>query len=181
MIERGKDMYSQVKSKKAVSVIIGYVLLVSFAVVIGLIVFQWMKTYVPQEDLNCPDGVSIFIENYTCSGNSLEITLKNNGKFSIGGYFIYATNSPEQELATIDLSKNNTKSSSRIGNVIKLGAMTPRNAFEANNESVEKYDITGITKIYSIEILPVRWQTEKNRNILVSCKDVEIKETIECN
>jgi len=173
-------MYTPVKSKKAVSVIIGYVLLVSFGIVIGVIVFQWMKTYVPQDDLNCPDGVSIFIESYACSLNSLNITLRNNGKFDIGGYFIYATDSPEEELATIDLSKNNTDNSSKVGLVIKLGTPTPKNAFEANDEETDKYDITGIEDIYSIEVLPIRWQTEKNRVTLVSCKDAKIKEIIEC-
>jgi len=184
MIKEEKDMYTPVKSKKAVSVIIGYVLLVSFGIVIGVIVYQWMKTYVPQDDLNCPDGVSMFIESYDCSPNSLNITFKNNGKFDIGGYFIYATNSSEQTLATIDLSARNTNTGSRFGNtsVILIGMIDSAtlNDFGANKEETDKYNTTGLGTIYSVEVLPIRWQTEKNRVILVSCKDAKIKETIEC-
>ena len=178
-------MYFQVKSKKAVSVIIGYVLLVTFAVIIGVIVYQWMKTYVPQEDLNCPDGVSIFIEDYSydCSSKILIINFKNNGKFNIGGYFIHATSSPEQELATIDLSKNNTDTTSVIvgSTGIKFGLIGIDNSLKPNDVETERYNLTGTVNIYSIEILPIRWQKEKNRNILVSCKDTKIIEGIECD
>ena len=174
-------MFFQGKSKKGVSVIIGYVLLVTFAVVIGLIVFQWMKSYVPQDDLVCPDGVSLFINNYECSSNMLTLNLKNNGKFDIGGYFIYATDSPEEKLATIDISKNNTDSYARIKPIgIKFGTIVPGNSLEPDEEETDIYNLTGINNIYSIEILPIRWQTERNRNILVSCTDAKIREIISC-
>lgn len=173
------------KSKKGVSIIIGYVLLVTFAIVIGLIVFQWMKSYVPKEDLLCPDGVSIFIKNYACSSNILTINLKNNGKFDVGGYFIYATDSPNEELATIDLSKNNTDVSSRIKPLgIKFGRIAQiiaGNTFEPDEEEIEIYNLTGISNLFSIEIIPLRWQKEKNRNVIVSCKDAKISEIIKCD
>jgi len=172
-------MFFQVKSKRAVSVMVGYVLLITFAAIIGIIVYQWMKTYIPQEDLNCPDGVSIFIEDYTCSLNTLTLNFKNNGKFSIGGYFIYVTDSPEEELAIIELSKNNTDASSIINNVIKFGEVG-NNSLKPNEKQTDVYTLVGINNIYSVEILPIRWQKEKNRNILVSCKDAKIRETIEC-
>ena len=49
-------------NKKGVSVIIGYVLLIAFAILISAGVYAWLKTYVPREPLNCPDGVSIFVK-----------------------------------------------------------------------------------------------------------------------
>lgn len=175
-------MYTQAKSKKAVSVIVGYVLLITFAVIIGVIVFRWMKTYVPQEDINCPDGVSLFIESYQydLDTHSLILNLKNNGKFNIGGYFIYATDSPEKELATIDISKYNVDVNSRLKPYgIKFGGLTPRNALSPNRNETEVYNLTELNKeIYSVEILPIRWQVEKNRIVLVSCKDAKIKEII---
>jgi hypothetical protein len=180
-----RDMFFQDKSKRGMSVIIGYVLLVTFAIVIGLIVFQWMKSYVPQEDLLCPDGVSVFIKSYGCSSDVLSIILKNNGKFDIGGYFIYATDSPTEELATIDISKNNTDSSSILKpSGIKFGriaSIIPGNTLEPNEEEIEIYNLTGIENLYSIEILPIRWQKEKNRNVIVSCKDAKITEIIKCD
>lgn len=182
MKQEAKSMFSQ--DKKGVSVIIGYVLLITFAAVIGVIVFQWMKTYVPQDQLSCPDGVSIFIDNYNCSSNILTITFKNNGNFDIGGYFIYATRSAEEELATIDLSKNNTQVSSRLNPLgIKFGnaaSIVTKNSFTPDAEETDQYNITGIS-LYSIEILPIRWQESRNRNVLVSCSDAKISEIIQCH
>ena len=174
-------MYTQVKSKKGISVIIGYVLLITFAVVIGAIIYQWMKTYVPQEELNCPDGASIFIEDYSydCASN-LTLYLKNNGKFDLGGYIIYATNSPGIDVATIDLSQNNTNKSLILQPTgIKFNEIE-NNSLNSGEIKREEYNLAGIGKIYSIEILPIRWQVEKNKKILTNCKDAKIREIIQC-
>lgn len=88
------------KNKKAVSIMIGYILLVTAAVVMGVIVYQWLKTYVPKEAIECPDDVSLFIKDYTCNNLTKELTLalQNNGKFSIAGYFIHVKNDSAQNL-----------------------------------------------------------------------------------
>jgi len=178
-------MYTLDKSKKGVSVIVGYVILISFAIVIGIIVYQWMKTYIPEEDITCPDGVSVFIENYdyNLNSNMLTLNIKNNGKFDIGGYFIYATDDPDELLATVDLSKYNIESFSilkplgvRFGPALNPGS---RNSLEPNDNEIEIYNLTNLSKtIYSVEILPIRWQIEKNKLITVSCTDGKIKEKI---
>ena len=85
---------------------IGYVLLVAIAIIMSMIVFQFIRTYVPKDIVDCPDGVSVFIQEikYDCDADTLDITIKNNGRFSIAGYFIHATTEEGQELATFDLS-----------------------------------------------------------------------------
>jgi hypothetical protein len=173
----------QKKSKKAVSVIIGYVLLITFAVIIGVVVYKWMKTYVPQEELNCPGETSLFIKNvnYNCSNNILTLTLINNGKFDIGGYFIYASNSPDKKLATIDLTLNQTELTAQMQPYgIKLGSFADKNSLGPGDEEIETYNITGIGKIYSVEIVPIRWQTEDRKMTLASCKDAKVKESVYC-
>ena len=89
---------------------IGYVDLITTAIIISSIVYQHLKTYIPSEDSKCPDGISIFVaeKTYDCANKQLDLTIKNNGRFNIGGYFISATNSPNQEVATSDLSKYDT-------------------------------------------------------------------------
>ena len=89
------------KDKKAVSVLIGYVLLVVFAVILAAIVYQWLRTYVPTEGLNCPDGTSIFISETSYCDNQLNLTLKNNGRFDVSGYFLHASNSSGEDIGTI--------------------------------------------------------------------------------
>ncbi|HTY43911.1 MAG TPA: hypothetical protein VMC80_01590, partial [Patescibacteria group bacterium] len=58
-------------SKKGVSEMIGYVILITIALVMGAIVFAWIKSYVPADSLTCPDGVSISVRdfNYDCKSS----------------------------------------------------------------------------------------------------------------
>ena len=71
-------------NKKAVSNIIGYLLLVAIVIVISMIVYQWLKTYVPTDAIQCDEGVSIGIDdyNYDCEDNALNLTIKNSGRFT---------------------------------------------------------------------------------------------------
>ena len=68
-------------SKRGVSVVIGYVLLVSVAVVLGGVMYAWMKSYVPKESLDCPEGSALSIKSYVynCSDPSrINLTIVNN-------------------------------------------------------------------------------------------------------
>ena len=167
------------KNKKAVSVMIGYVLLISAAIFLSVIVYAWLKTYVPKAALECPETTSIFIKNYLCDSDELQITLKNNGKFNLTGYFIRATNSPEQELATIDLSSKLSEGGIKVGNSI-LFKEGNENTLGPNSEKTHKFDLTEIGPIYSIEIIPIRYQEQDNKIRLVSCGDAKIKEELTC-
>lgn len=166
--------------KKAVSPIIGYVLLITFVIILGVIVYNWMKTYVPSEDLACPDGTSIFIKDYTCSGTNLTITLKNNGKFNVGGYFIYVATSANQELATTDLSVYYVNEIYRLNPGVKFSGEL--NSLAPMEERTEEFNLTGFEgTIYSIEIVPIRWQENGRLNQVVSCSSASVSEEISCS
>jgi len=159
------------------SIMIGYVLLITFVIFMGVIIYNWMKGYVPQEDLNCPDDVSLFIKDYDCSTTQLNLTLKNNGKFQVGGYFIRATNSPQQGLAIIDLSFNITTGET----VLTPTGVKINNSLDPAQEVTHKFDISHVTPlVYSIEIIPLRWQEQNRRKRMVICKDAKIREDLIC-
>lgn len=167
-------------NKKAVSIMIGYVLLVTISIVMGIIIYQWIKTYVPSDDIECPEGVSLFIKQYIydCNNNQLNLTLKNNGVFSLAGYFIYGSNKTDEELATIDLS-NFTKLGQGKGGTVLLDT---KNSFNPNEEIVNVFSLidSGIGQVNSINIIPVRFQEEDNKNRFVSCGSSKIEELINC-
>jgi len=171
------------KNKRGISIMVGYVLLVSFAVFMGVIVYQWMKTFVPKEALECPEGTSLFIKDYTynCSTKELDLVLTNNGRFNIGGYFIHATISPEQELATEDLSRFSHQD--KVGNIIRFFSGSVDNPLRPNYEETHIFDLSNASfaQIYSIEIIPVRWQIEDNKKERVSCGESKIEEIIYCS
>ncbi len=174
-------MWLQAK-KKGVSIMIGYVLLVTCAIVIGVFVYQWIITYVPADALDCPDEVSIFIKDYTydCDDSRLDLILKNNGLFNIAGYFIHATNDSNQTLAIIDLS-NYTNLGKNKGGTVLFGTSS-ENSFEPNDERTNIFDLSDsdIGQIYSIEIIPMRFQEEEGKMRFVSCGGSRVKEEVSC-
>ncbi len=168
------------RNRKGVSPMIGYILLVTFVIVLGVLVYGWMKTYIPQNELNCPDGTSLFIKDYACSNSSLNLTIKNNGKFSVGGYFLYASTLPDQELATEDLTYYLTENYSMLApSGIKFSGEF--NSLLPNSEEIDEFNLINFEgTIYSIELVPIRWQKEGRVNRIVSCQDSRIKESISC-
>ncbi|MFH1151556.1 MAG: fibrinogen-like YCDxxxxGGGW domain-containing protein [Nanoarchaeota archaeon] len=169
------------KNKKGLSIMIGYVLLITGVIVMSTIVYQGLKTYVPKEVLDCPDGTSIFIKEINCIDNAgnftLDLTLKNNGRFNIAGYFIRATDNINQELAIVDLSKNIDRQAYQMDNMIRFDpygddVMTP------GDELTNTFNLDG--NIYSIEIIPTRFQEEEGKIRLASCGSAKVKEKVVC-
>ena len=170
------------RDKRAISIMIGYVLLISTAVIMSVVVYQWLKTYVPSESLECPSEVSLFIKSYTCDLDELSITLKNNGNFNIAGYLIRASTQEGQEIAATDLSNSLKEEQGGItyqsSSVLFTGEGD--NSLTPNDEATNVFDVSEIANIYFIELIPMRFQTEKNKVRLASCSGKKIKEEIIC-
>ena len=170
------------KNKRGVSVIIGYVVLITFGIILSIIVYNYLKTFVPTEISDCPDGVSLFIKEYDCVANgTLSLTIKNNGRFNVNGYFIRGGDTGS-EIATIDLSSNfsdvNTGHYVKAHNTIYFD-LNATKEFKPNDEQVGNFNLT---RTYSfIEIIPVRYQTEENVQKFVTCGNAKIKETLTCS
>jgi len=160
--------------KKGISIMVSYVLLVVFVIIIGALVYQWLKTYVPAQALECPDGVSIFIKDadFNSSNSQLIIILRNNGRFNLAGYFIHATNSSNQELPTIDLSVylNDTLSQGMVFGNSVLFFEIGDNLFQPGSEKSYFFDIPrSIGEPHLIRITPTRFQDVDERERFVSC------------
>lgn len=168
------------ESRKGVSVMVSYILLVVFLIIISGIVYQWLKTYVPRQALECPDGTSLFIKEaaFDPVNSQLAITLRNNGRFDLAGYFVYATNSSDQELPTIDLSGylNESEGSGIIlGNSV-LFFEGGSNLFSPDSEDTYLFDIpVSVGEPSSIRIIPTRFQEVEGKSRFVSCGDARVE------
>ncbi|MCH7568904.1 MAG: hypothetical protein IIA87_05805 [Nanoarchaeota archaeon] len=76
------------RDRKGISLMIGYVLLIVIAIGLSIAVFAYLKLYLPRNQPQCPDDVSLTIEWVTCSGGNVELTLTNRGLFSVDGAYI---------------------------------------------------------------------------------------------
>jgi hypothetical protein len=180
------------KKKKGVSEMIGYILLVTVGIAMSVLVFAWLKGYVPNDSVECSDGVSLFIKQYTydCNTKILTIQMKNNGRFSLSGYLIHATTQPNQELATEDLAKIAFYHGTFIGNgEVKFGngASTATNSFTPSSEETDSithvFDLSSatFTQIYSIEIVPTRYETINGKEKVATCTKAKIKQDLVCS
>ena len=169
----------KIRDKKAMSAIIGYVLLISFAIIIGGLTYSWMKTYVPRGDLKCPDDVSIFVDEGNCTNNggnyTLEIEIKNNGMFNVGGYNIYVSNKTGE------------------GNIYGIGSYLKEYALQKEGSLVVLENPHGpgdskiLTfreipwKVKAIEITPIRFEERgEGKKEITNCGNARIIEEINC-
>jgi FlaG/FlaF family flagellin (archaellin) len=178
------SLYNFLRNRKGVSMIIGYVLLVAVSIVMSVIVYQWIKTYVPTESLKCSEGTSVFIRtiNYNCENSTLAITLKNNGKFSINGVYVRVSNVSDGELATIDLSSRlidggAISANSIIFSELVENALTPT---EPSNLKLISFNVSGLGQLYKIEIVPIRLQEIDDKKRSVSCGESTASEILTC-
>lgn len=160
---------------------IGYVLLVTFAIVMAAGIYTWMKTYVPSDIYSCPEGTSIFIKDYTCTNESMTITLKNNGRFDLAGIFVHASNQSGSEIATYDLSSGLSEGGINLQNsIIFIAGST--NTMAPGDEKGIIIDLPSVFSgtPYLLEIIPVRFQEEKGKLRFVSCGDSQVAQDLNC-
>jgi FlaG/FlaF family flagellin (archaellin) len=150
----------QIKMKKAVSPMIGYVLLIGIVIVISGMVYLTIKTYVPVDEVKCDEGVSIMIGNAECDSDNdrIILTLKNNGRFDLEGYTVKATTAEGQKIPGLDFSKKS------FGIPLEIGA--------EYTETIELND----KKIYSILVTPILVEGKK----LIDCGDASVRQDLKC-
>jgi hypothetical protein len=101
------------KDKRAVSIIVSYVLLISITIALSVLVYNWLRFYVDEDEVSeCSTDVSLIIQDYFCVKNNsggpgyLEITLKNKGLFTIDGYALRVHDDPDAEFGFYTLDES---------------------------------------------------------------------------
>ena len=173
------------KNKLGISLMIGYILLISFGLVISPLVYQVLKTYIPKQSLNCDEGVSISLNGLYCysphPGNyTLNMNIKNNGRFNISGYFIHAKKNSSQKLATLDISNFLNSGSPNQTNISNSIVFSP-NPLAPTKSLLAVFN--NLQKIYSVTVIPFRYQKYKVRNnkeTFVVCENAKITSKVNC-
>jgi hypothetical protein len=179
-------LLSIIKNKKAISVMVGYILLVTLGMVMAVMVYGYLKTYVPSDPLDCPPGTSLMLKEQNCANYQLNLTIKNNGKFNIEGMMIMASTSPGQEIATHDLTQylNNqtgdgVNAVNNLGNYILYSHEENEN-MKPNDEKFYVFNLNDTFTYYNVEIIPIRFQDEKSTKRYVLCSEGKLKEELNC-
>ena len=183
---RQKPTIFLIKNRRGLSVVIGYVLLIVISISMSIIVYNWLIPIIPKDLPKCSEGTSIFIRDiaYSCTpgAETLNITVKNSGDFSVNGYSIRVSNvSDLDSLAVIDISSRvllggKISGNSIVFNELIYNYLTPD---EPTNVRMTSFNVTGYGQLYKVEIIPTRLQEYGNRKISVRCGDA-IKEVLVC-
>jgi hypothetical protein len=101
------------KNKKGVSILIGYVLLIVIVLSGSVVIYQYMKSFVPQNEAECDVDVNLIVRSYTCDAISktLVLTIQNKGLFNVPAMNLRASDVEGGELATKVLGLNGSFSS----------------------------------------------------------------------
>lgn len=179
-------------NKKGASVIIGYVLLVTLGLVMSGIAYNYLKTYVPQEIIDCPADASLFIQEWDCNGDILNITIKNNGKFNLDGFFIHSADNAKDEIATdnlIYIFDGDSSDNALVQDSLKYIriSMGKPNYLKPGKTNSYWFDFgitpsSGNTIAHSkiIEITPTILKFDNGYSELALCSNAKIRQTIEC-
>lgn len=187
LVPRTDNSRGPFSNKKGASVIIGYILLITFGLVMSGIAFNYLKTYVPQDIVSCPDDASLFIKEYDCTGGILNITLKNNGKFNLDGFIIYSAPDINDEIATDNLQKNFMNDSGLTAlaadadtKYIKFH-IAKKNNFKPTESSSYWFNLNDPIVVSNlIEITPTIIKEEEGKIDLALCSDAQIRQKITC-
>lgn len=186
-------------SKKGLSPIIAYVILVVIVITTSLVVYPWLQTYLAVSPDSCPEGVSIYLNKISCESDTnvyyLNLTIKNNGRFGIGGYFInfrgvdnklipwndenILLKESQANIASGDIGQKNLRPGVQFigSNSDATGAQTNVNPLNPDG-AIESFFILN-SEVVSVELIPYRWEGEKKR--LVSCGKAIIRDNVYCN
>ncbi len=180
--------------KKGVSPLISYILLIVVGITMGLVIYGWLRTYVPAEITKCDQDVSLQVTRYTydCTNKIFKLEIKNNGRFNVGGYLIRATNDSSQDVANVPLGRYYNKTSfTYIPSTSFLVSPSLSNDLEPEKDWSLENNLFNLTRtgipafqgnITKIQITPIRIiTTSRGTKAPAICSDATITERISCS
>lgn len=158
------------KNKKALSEIISYVMLITLTLVIAGGVYVWVKFYLPSTNPSqeCPEEVSLVINNYYCTSDKIGLELKNNGNFNISGFIILVSDqtssSPYLPLNAAD--NYDLRLGLNIQGTLYFAKQKRPGEKEWINFSRIPYSLTNLIAIKKIQIEPFLTNPENGKMLL---------------
>jgi len=185
---RIKKMRLKKKDKKAVSMMISYVILITIAIAMAITIYAWLKLVANVEPLpDCGEGTSIVINDYVCGNDKLRLSLKNNGRFTIDGFTIQIGNNPEREPIT-HLLPFSSSDFSVEGYFVFFPPLAPgesRDAVFGNKEKTQdgREIFLSYEEIVNLKIQPyIFYESEGIKQTKIFCAEGVIKQAIQdCN
>ncbi|MFH1501308.1 MAG: hypothetical protein ABIE22_05190 [archaeon] len=164
----------RITGKKGVSLIVAYVLLIVIALSLSAVVYAWLRGYLPSYGGECPDEAAVVVIDYDCSSPgfpNINITLRNQGRFSVGGFLVKGGNSSTSlaiyPLVDIDHYFEETP------------GMFYVHDFKPGVEISQGFDYRNLNRIDKVEIQPFMYDDTDPSKDPVLCERAVVVQSIE--
>src|SRR3989344_1458688 len=156
------------KNKRGVSLMVAYALLVIIAVSISVIVYPYLKEYLPLDTPECPEDMTLIVESAVCdtTDEELIVSLSNRGLFTVPAAFIRLGDIDRE----IRFQANNGIEFFPQGPLIP-GAKTNLTAYNITDIFNKTEEQNGLI----LEVQPAIFEDHK----LIPCEDAVISQKIE--
>jgi hypothetical protein len=180
-----KQMRNKKYNKKAISLMLSYVLLISMVIVTSAAVYLWMKDVMTGSSSisDCEEETSLILENYICDNatNLISFNFKNNGRFNVNGVVIKISNETDR-YPVIILKKDNYDSVdmvARQGKFVFDNPLKPEDSIflKLKNQDVKDNTISTIKRISMQPFI-----TDEKTKEIILCTQLKIEQEIDnCN
>lgn len=158
------------QDKKALSEIVGYVILILIAITLSLLVYGFMKNLLPKFSQECPSEISLAVDDYACDvvEKKIALDIKNTGTYNVEGFIIKAKNKTEG-LAINPLEQ--------IGSLGEQGSVFTEPILKPGEIQAYEFSYARHRRIEQIEIEPFKIIPKQAAPAL--CKEAVITQSIE--
>ena len=87
-------------NKRGLSEIVAYAIMIAIAISLSVAVYAWLRPLVDSKPaVDCKEGTSVYLESYSCPapGNTIILTIKNNGGFNVTGVIVKVSDDVAKE------------------------------------------------------------------------------------
>jgi len=85
-------------NKRGISEIVAYAIMIAIAISLAVAVYAWLHDVIkPDPAIDCNEGTSVYLQNYSCSLNQITLNIKNNGGFDVDGVIVKISNDASSE------------------------------------------------------------------------------------
>lgn len=158
-------------TKKGLSEIVAYVLLIVIALGLSVAVFSYLKVFIPKEKPECSSDINIIVSDYICSvgGKQLNLTLSNKGLFKVDA--LYVRLGPETKKIKEQINKGAQVYLYNSAN--EIGLQPGENTFESYNIS----SVVPSGGSYGLEVVPLAI----SGSTITICDKAMFVQTVNCN
>lgn len=163
-------------SKKAVSEMVSYVLLIVIAVGVSVGVYSFLSSYTPKDHAECTADVKLILQSYECNAGDpgrIAVSLLNKGVFSVDAAYIRFGAVDSKVKTLINNEEGNTNNGLYFIDGLETG-LKP-GAVYVKEMILDKPIVSGK---YGLEIQPAVFS---ENNELALCSQATITQEIDCS